>query len=297
MKRYITKEEYIFYGGKYDVTETNIDTYNLQFASKIHPNGYMLEDFYNQPITDSQGNTAPLNKYPYEVKLAMVAYIDFMISNDSILNNLPIGGSTVGSTSIDYVNSNADNFGKSRFRIPGSVREILLSTNLLNQTSRVRSRRNVNGRRAPIKFIGTIPYDIPTPAIMGDVQSENKLLNPSEAGSRLHSMEEITANLPSITCTLFKEEYVMDGAIVTEEREYVLLNKFKGWVRGREYNDSYSAVLIASPVDLEGNIVKIHESDRIEYTYGDEDKKYTVVGIETHLDYNGKLHHTFVFLD
>jgi hypothetical protein len=287
LKWYLTKEEYEYYGGKYSLSMLDIVKYNMQFASLIHPNQRMLELFYNQLVPNFQGELVPLNKYPLEVKVAMIVYIEFMIENKSQLEALPIGGSTVGSTSVDYVNGVAENFGALRYRVPKTVKEILKPTNLLSPTWAL-----YNHNRP---CLGTIPPEMAVPFEPTQVGVSEVFGQPNS--TILHSIKEITGILPSIQMKLYDEVRVMDGAIVTDQVDYVLKHEFIGWVRNREFESNYSASVVIPPQDDDMVDIEVNVGDRIEFTYGDTTTTYSVAGLDKHLDHNGLTHHFFGYLE
>lgn len=287
LRWYLTDEEYKYYGGKYELTMLELVKYNMQFAALIHPNQRMLELFYNQLVLNLHGETVPLNKYPLEVKIAMIVYIEFMIDNKSQLEALPIGGSTVGSTSIDYVNAVAENFGDVRYRVPKTVKEILKPTNLLSPTWALYN------HNTPCR--GTIPSDMAVPF---DPKAETvDTIFKQGNSSALHSIKEITGVLPSLQMKAYEKIRVMDGSIVTDEYDYVLKHEFLGWVRNREFDANYSASVVIPPQDNDGVNVQIEVGDRIEFTSGDTTTNYTVGGLDKHLDMNGSTHHIFGYLE
>lgn len=287
LRWYLTAEEYKYYGGKYELTMLEIVKYNMQFATLIHPNQQMLELFYNQLVPNFQGEKVPLNKYPLEVKIAMIVYIEFMVDNKSQLEALPIGGSTVGSTSIDYVNAVAENFGDIRYRVPKTVKEILKPTNLLSPTWAL--------YRHNTPCLGTIPPEMVSP-FDTNVDTVN-MTDDRDNLSTLHSIKEILDVLPSVHMKLYEEIRVIDGSIVTDEYEYVLKHEFLGWVRSREFDANYSASVVIPPKDNDGVNVEIEVGDRIEFTYGGTTTNYTVGGVDKHLDMNGSTHHIFGYLE
>jgi hypothetical protein len=219
-------------------------------------------------------------------------YIRFNIDNDVVLNSLPIGGSTVGSTSIDYVNSVADNFGNILYRMSPKVRELLKSTNLL-------SPRAYTGNCSSIVFIGT-PHVTPKAPSLPEIEQKALVVDSnvytndlSSSQARLHSMEELLKLMPSTEMTITRRERVMDGAIHTGTYNLVKLGVVKGWYRSNETNEDSRAFVIIKPqyldpLDLD---VTLRTNYIVEWEVADINYKYNILSFDQHLDFDGKIHH------
>ncbi len=276
---YLTQEEYKYLTGK-DISPGLLGRYILQFKGIIRPNEWMLEDWIREYGTS-----------PVEVKTALAVYIDFMSENATVLNNIPNGGTTVGSTAIDNINAVGKDFGSAKFRVPKSVTEILKPTNLL-------SLRGYQGRKSCLRIVGT-PYVPPTPA-SADTQSDSvvtdQIITPNT--SQLHSMDELMARMPSIEMTISVLTDINDSLVRTSKKEYNPLYKLKGWFRDNKYGTNKRSTIIVSPHDITtGDIVPINVGDRISFTVDGIQEVYNIEGFDKHLDFEYKTHHYLIYAE
>ncbi len=276
---YLTEEEYKHLTGK-DISTGLLSRYVLQFKGIIQPNEWILNDWIKEHGTS-----------PVEVKMALAIYIDFMDENATVLNNIPNGGTTVGSTSIDNINAVGKDFGSAKFRVPKSVTEILKPTNLL-------SLRGYQGRCTGLKLRGT-PYKSPTvstSSVQSDPVVPDYRVTPDK--SQLHSMDELMARMPSVTMTISVLTDINDALVRTSKKEYVPLYTLKGWFRDNKYGTNKRSTIIVSPHDLTtGDIVPINVGDRISFQVDGIEEVYNIEGFDKHLDFEYKTHHYLIYAE
>lgn len=271
MRRLITPEQYTLLTNGKTIGFVDCDRYNMQLDGLLTPNQYMLDDWFEK-----------YGDYPYEIKLAMVIYIDFQVNNKQQLDNIPIGGSTVGSTSIDYVNTVANNFGSNQFRLPKSIKEILKPTNILNPMW--------NGRR--LSFIGT-DFTTVVPKVEETRAQATTQVEDRESG--LHSVAELMEMMPSLEIEVYSMQPQLSQGNVVVKNDYVLQGTVIGWNRNTRMQDDVRSTIIITPRYVDGSDVELKAGDRIRYYENDTLRDYKVKGFDEHLDDNGKRHHYLIY--
>lgn len=284
MVNYITLEEFKYLGGNPDVTQGELLTMLLQFKSSIHPNHWMLTEFFNEN-----------GSYPLEVKLAIKEFVNYRFENNKSLTSPPLGGMTIGSTNIDYVN-NPKYYGDAKFMQSPTVREILKSTNLL-------SPRGYIGPNKGLKLLGT-PFIMPEqPAPEPELPNEQPVkLEPrvdlpfEYKNTNVFDVRDLIDKTPNVNITIYKQVLAKDGAIVLDYYNLEPLGSLQGYYRGTVMDDDKRAIVIIPPVFESGDKVELKRDYSISLDLGGQQKTYKVDGYDEHVGNNSEVHHYLVYL-
>lgn len=183
---YCTAEEYKMLGGQYDVTNADLFIQQLGFDGLLFPNSRMINQYYQEHGT-----------YTAEVKLAMVQYTDYQITNNGVLSKVPKQRAIVGTTGVAYGPSYGENFGNSKYYFPPLLRTTLKGTNLLspNYTMSV-----MNGK--PLKLWGT-PWAAVNPLVAG-TESSNTVTPYQQYNVTTFAIEDVFEDIPTLPCEVYR---------------------------------------------------------------------------------------------
>lgn len=274
MNNYITPEEFTQLGGVSELNHLDIFQYQTQFDSALHPNTYMIRDW----------SLANDGLFPLEIKMAFTKFINHLIINGDNLFAPPVGGVTVGTTSIDYVNGALDVYGSPKLLITPEVKMILKRTNILNPMASMKR----------MHFIGTRPEFV-TPgqqAITTTIQ---------QGKGNLPTLEAMSVGIPKLLCE-FKRlvENVSGGVVVDEDlthEEYEVVGEAYCTHEDITSEQNTYGYLIAPPHFISGDEFKIKTDYRVfVHMHNGDVKEY---GIEDYHVYNNnnEVHHTRITLE
>lgn len=268
---WLTPQEYTLLGGSLNLTEMDMFKYQRMFEGALHPNTYMVEDF----ATCNDGS------YPLEIKLAMTSFINHMSQNNDVLFGLPLGGVTVGTTSIDYNNDMLGNYGNMKYIITPEVKMILKRTNVLNPLATYKR----------MKFRGIVgafatPHD--NEALVSAVESTQ---------ASLPTLETIYRNLPKRMVEFSRPKDSLDSFVeIEEEKEYEIVGSCLCTYEEVQSSDNTYGYVIAPPTFPHGEKLTVESDWKMNIEVSDtEIKSYDVGGFHTYMNMD-ELHHTRITL-
>ncbi len=245
---YLTPEEYIMLGGIHEeLTPADIMIYQLQFDGMLEPNTAMIPVYF-----------AKHGAYPFELKLAMTQYIDYLLENKAILNSFPNTKVMVGTTGLANGETMQRRWGDPDLMVSPLVRNTLRPTNLINP-----GYMSSVLRGCPLVMRGT-PWAMVDPLFSSGEGVTNTTIQ--AYAKKSFDVNEALKKVPTLRATFFRTEVVMvpGTSIASDKHTSTILGYCRIHYEDVGSTEQTRGYCIVPPKFHSGEEVRLQPNDMVE---------------------------------